>query len=167
VEARLGLHPFYRVIPNPSEGSISEPMDNRSPQSLVDNLRLKRLDKVRLYTDFELRNPEKPLERTSSWADVTLDFVNYENDTETYTFRDRHIVIDGFTAPREFYSPDYSQTPLPAATDYRRTLYWEPNARPSADGTFTATFYNNGKPTRPKVDAQGISTTGTLFFNEE
>ena len=166
LEARLGLRPFYRVIPSPTEGSLSEPMDNRSPQTLVDNLRLKRLDQVRLYTDFELRNPEKPLERTSSWADVTLDFTNYENDAETITFRDRHIVIEGFTAPRDFYHPDYSARPLPDAKDYRRTLYWEPNARPDADGRFTATFYNNGKPTRPRVDACAVTTAGRLGISK-
>ena len=42
--------------------------------------------------------------------------------------------------------------------DYRRTLYWNPNARLNDEGRFTASFYNNGKPTRIKISTAGISS---------
>ena len=61
--------------------------------------------------------------------------------------------------PNDFYHPDYSRRPLPSdLQDHRRTLYWNPNARPNEEGRFTATFYNNGKPTRIKVSTAGITT---------
>jgi len=137
----------------------------RSEAAIAKDLSMKRINKVRLFTDFEPRNPEKPLVRSISWADVTLDFVVYPDEMETYTFRDRHITLHGFTAPHDYYNPDYSRKPMPDTKDYRRTLYWEPNAKPDADGHFNATFYNNGKPTRPKVNACGIGTTGKLMYS--
>jgi len=137
----------------------------RSEGAMAKDLEMKRLDKLRLFTDFELRNPEKQLERSPNWPDVTLDLVTFPDDGETIAFRDRHIILHGFTAPLDFYHPDYSKKPLPDTKDYRRTLYWEPNAKPDADGHFTATFYNNGEPTRPKVDAAGIGATGKMLYN--
>ena len=84
-----------------------------------------------------------------------------------YTYRDRRLVLDGMYAPYEFYHPNYSQRPLPdSIQDYRRTLYWNPNARLNADGTFTASFYNNGKQTRIKVSAVGLTKSGTPIYNK-
>ena len=78
-------------------------------------------------------------------------------DSKRYTYRDRRIILDGMYEPADFYHPDYSHKPLDAEIkDYRRTLYWNPNAKLDADGRFTATFYNNSKPTRIKVTTAGI-----------
>ena len=48
--------------------------------------------------------------------------------------------------------------------DYRRTLYWNPNAKLDADGRFTATFYNNNKTTRVKVSAVGLTDEGQPVY---
>ena len=50
---------------------------------------------------------------------------------------------------------------LPA--DYRRTLYWNPNAVSDENGRFTATFYNNGKESRLHMTAAGITSDGRLL----
>jgi hypothetical protein len=79
------------------------------------------------------------------------------DDSKRYTYRDRRIILHGIHDPASFYHPDYSRQPLPETVkDYRRTLYWNPNAKPDADGRFTARFYNNGKPTRIKVSTAGV-----------
>ena len=67
--------------------------------------------------------------------------------------------------PDHFYHSDYSHRPAPAQVkDYRRTLYWNPNAPLDKDGRFTATFYNNNKTTRMRVSAAGLTGNGQPVF---
>jgi len=66
----------------------------------------------------------------------------------------------------EFYQPDYSQGLPSQSTDYRRTLYWNPNARSDEEGRFTATFYNNSKETRIKMSAAGVTKDGQLLYSK-
>ena len=142
---------------NDSEWVVAEPF--KSAMWVFDNIKLKRQSEIRMFTDFELRNEDKHVEMQTTVADVTLDFMLLPDDTRRYTYRDRRIILEGMYHPDDFYHPDYSQRPLPADfKDHRRTLYWNPNARPDADGCFNATFYNNGKPTRIKVSTAGITT---------
>ena len=47
--------------------------------------------------------------------------------------------------------------------DYRRTLYWNPNAVSDENGQFTASFYNNAKETRLHMTAAGITSDGRLL----
>jgi hypothetical protein len=129
----------------------------RSDMWIHDRIKLNRQDEIRLFTDFELRNEDRPVPMQSTVADVTLDYMLLPDDAKRYTYRDRRIILDGMYEPADFYHPDYSHRPLDAdMKDYRRTLYWNPNAQLDADGRFTATFYNNGKPTRIKVSTAGI-----------
>ena len=133
----------------------------RSDYAIAKNLRMNRQNELRLFTDFELRNEDKPKEQSVSVADVTLDFVLMPDESMRYTYRDRRIILHGMYEPAEFYHRDYSHLAsdsLPA--DYRRTLYWNPNAHVDEEGHFTATFYNNAKPTRIKVSAAGLTTDG-------
>jgi hypothetical protein len=131
----------------------------RSNIWVFDRIKLNRQDEIRLFTDFELRNEDRPVPMQSMVADVTLDYMLLPDDGKRYTFRDRRIILDGMFEPADFYHPDYSRKPLDAdVKDYRRTLYWNPNAQLDADGCFTATFYNNGKTSRMKVSTAGIIT---------
>lgn len=157
VEARMSdnqqlPYTFYRTF-KPDE--TVETTAFRSGPYVADNLRLNRQKEIRLFTDFELRNEEKQQEQSVSLADVTLDFVLMPDHSKRYTYRDRRIVLHGMYFPDEFYHPDYSKTRLPQS-DYRRTLYWNPNADLDADGRFSATFYNNGHNTRIRVSTAGV-----------
>jgi hypothetical protein len=157
VEARMSdnmqvPYTFYRTfVPD----ATIETTAFRSGSAVANNLRLNRQKEIRLFTDFELRNDDKFLERAASVADVTLDFVLMPYDTKRYTYRDRRIILHGMHLPDAFYHPDYSKTRLPES-DHRRTLYWNPNANLDADGRFTATFYNNGHHTRIRVSTAGV-----------
>ena len=125
---------------------------------LLDNIKLNRQSQIRMFTDFELRNEDKHVEMQSTVPDVILDYMLLPDDGKRYTYRDRRYILDGMYEPNDFYHPDYSRRPLPSnLQDHRRTLYWNPNARPNEEGRFTATFYNNGKPTRIKVSTAGIT----------
>lgn len=65
----------------------------------------------------------------------------------------RRSVLEGYTTNMvEFYSPDYSEAP-PVEPDYRRTLYWNPDLRPDADGNIRVNFFNNSFTRRPRVSA--------------
>jgi hypothetical protein len=131
----------------------------RSDNWMYDNIKLNRQEEIRLYTDFELRNEDRPVTMQSAVADVTLDYILIPDDSKRYTYRDRRIILDGMYAPDDFYHPDYSRKPLPnEVKDYRRTLYWNPNAKLDEKGCFTATFYNNGKHTRIKISTAGIAS---------
>jgi hypothetical protein len=129
----------------------------RSNIWVFDRIKLNRQDEIRLFTDFELRNEDRIVPMQSMVADVTLDYMLLPDDGKRYTFRDRRIILDGMFEPADFYHPAYSRKPLDADVhDYRRTLYWNPNAQLDEDGRFTANFYNNGKISRFKVSTAGI-----------
>ena len=162
VQARADGYIFYRDYE--SQSPIGNPF--RSDKTIINSLRLKRQDKLRFYTDLEPRNPDTPRERNEGQADVYIDFQLLPDDQMRPTYRDRRIILHGFYAPDEFYHRDYSHQPDPAAvSDYRRTLYWNPNAQLDAEGRFTATFYNNNKPTRMRVSAAGLTPDGQPLYN--
>jgi len=84
------------------------------------------------------------------------------------TWRDRRMVLTGFAVCDDFYQPDYSRQRPAQPTDYRRTLYWNPDVPLGADGTAEIRFFNNSRPTRLQVSAEGLSPqgqplTGTLW----
>lgn len=70
----------------------------------------------------------------------------------------RRTVIEGYTNPVEFYSPDYSDSP-PLPDDRRRTLYWNPNAIPGR----TLRFHNNASPSRLRVTISALDPTGHIL----
>lgn len=146
----------------PEEGKeYSTPI---SDYALFEKLHLKRMQNILVYTDYDKRNGV--MLESDGVAAVTVVIEPIPNDGKRYTYRDRRYILDGITYPEEFYNPDYSQQKPTAATDYRRTLYWNPNAKPSADGTFHATFYNNSRMTSMKVTASGIDVQGNFYYSE-
>ena len=165
LDVRMNDYTFYRNY-SPIDPMRMKTDARRSNSYIMNELRLARQSEVRLFTDFELRNEDQPHERSRSVADATIFFVTMPDQSERVTYRDRRIILHGMTEPADFYHPDYSQTPLPeeAPKDYRRTLYWNPNAFFGEDGTLTIRFFNNGSPTRIRGNAMGISRTGKPVF---
>ena len=78
--------------------------------------------------------------------------------------RDRRIVINGFAYPEQFYHRDYSGAALPDSSDYRRTLYWNPNAHPDKDGNLNIQFYNGARPAHLKVSICGVGEDGKIYY---
>ena len=77
----------------------------------------------------------------------------------------RYITLHGFNAPAEFYSPDYSQIPLPETPDVRHTLYWNPSVTTDAEGRAHVEFYNNGVCTDLNVEVEGVTKDGKFVVN--
>ena len=153
------------------EGDMAETFiereQTRSAAHMYNSLLLSRLQDIRVFTDFEPRNEDSTMVRSAFLPDVTVEMVPIPNDGKQVVYRDRHIYIHGMNEPADFYQPDYSRRePGEAPADYRRTLYWNPNARSDAEGRFTATFYNNGKETRIKMSAAGVTPDGRLLYSK-
>lgn len=144
----------------------SKHMNNRSAGAIFKDLHLSRLMDVRIFSDYEPRNEDSTLMQSNYLADATVEMVPIPADGRQVVYRDRHIFIQGMSEPMDFYQPDYSRRQLAEPADYRRTLYWNPNARSDEEGRFRATFYNNGKETRIKVSAAGITPDGRLLWSQ-
>ncbi|TDX01566.1 hypothetical protein [Dinghuibacter silviterrae] len=81
-----------------------------------------------------------------------------------------NTVVIGYTAPKEFYSPDYASiqtAPPPDSTDLRPTLFWQPfvlldtkTRRAKLD------FFNNDITKRFKVVVEGITADGRWAHKE-
>lgn len=127
---------------------------------------LKYAKEFRLYTDFAPRDRGGLQYTGSNTPEITFNVIQYDENTERQTYRDRFIVLSGFAECDAFYNPDYSQKPLPDTKDYRRTLYWNPDIRLKPGEKKTIRFYNNSKTTRLSVDAEGISQDGTLLSKQ-
>ena len=119
-----------------------------------------------MFSDYEPRNPDSTMVERELSADATVWMVPIPNDGKQVVFRDRHFVFHGFNEPEAFYQPDYSQRQTEERpADYRRTLYWNPNAVTDEQGRFTAVFYNNGKETRIHMSAAGVTSDGHLLHS--
>lgn len=150
---------FYRnYVPTSSEFDR-----NMVESDMFNRLHLKRLKEIRVYTDYDLRTDSGYVEELNA-PQITLDFRTLDDEAKRYTYRDRRYVFDGYTYAEEIYSPDYSNAVPQEPKDYRRTLYWNPNAKLNDDGTFSDSFFNNCRETRITVNASAIDATGQMYY---
>lgn len=77
----------------------------------------------------------------------------------------RTTKMDGYTLVKEFYQPRYDRDPLPGETDYRRTLYWNPNVRTDSLGRARVDFYNNGTCRQINISAETVTSDGRIGVN--
>ena len=132
---------------------------------------LENLDNVYLYTDYSPRMEGDTKFNGSDQPSVTIDLHRFLDDSKRTTYRDRFIVLDGYSTSAEFYSPDYSKQELPpkgaGGSDYRRTLYWNPDVQLDENGEAVVTFYNNSRQTSLSVEAEGQAPDGTLLWGQK
>lgn len=77
----------------------------------------------------------------------------------------RHV--EGYSRPREFYSPSYRGLDTPEKSDVRRTLFWEPNLKTDAEGRASAVFFTNAREQLGiGVSAHGITQDGRFVDYE-
>ena len=125
---------------------------------------LKNLGKVYIYTDYSPRREGNSLYDGEDIPSVSVDLhLIDQDDSQRDTYRDRRYVLPGYSAPEDFYQPDYSQKPLPEVKDYRRTLYWNPDLKLDDSGRAEFRFYGNGRQTHLAVTAEGMASDGTLL----
>ena len=170
VDGRLEGATYYRnYSPLTGSGEAEQAglfVANRTPQYVMSFLKLKRLQDIRVFSDYEPRTEDSTMVESHYIADATVDLVPIPDNGVQPTFRDRHIVLHGINLPEQFYQPDYSAQQPAEPTDYRRTLYWNPNAVTDETGRFNAVFYNNSKETRIKMTAAGVTSDGRLLYTK-
>ena len=78
-------------------------------------------------------------------------------------------VVIGYTAPKDFYSPDYdTYDEKNEQSDLRTTLYWTPTILTSpTNNTVKIKFFNNDFSQSFRVIVEGITTDGKLTHVEK
>lgn len=81
------------------------------------------------------------------------------------------INIEGYSAIKEFYSPDdlaIEKARINKTADNRTTIYWNPMLRLNEENkTATVTFYNSDGAKKHRVIIQGFNSAGKLFYSEK
>ncbi len=124
---------------------------------------LSNLSDVYIYTDYAPRREGDANFEGSNQPIVRVDLRLMPDDSVRSYQVNRRWIMEGFSIPDEFYSPDYSTQPLPEH-DFRRTLYWNPNVILDSDGNATVRIANNSTPSILQIDAQGWTSDGTLQY---
>ena len=125
-------------------------------------------DKYVLYSDYSPRMEGNKQYYGANEPKTKLVMYPFPDGSRRITYRDRRYILEGFAYPATFYSPDYSKTELPkdgsGKSDYRRTLYWNPNLQLDEKGEANITFYNSSRQSSLSVEAEGQSSDGTLLW---
>ena len=108
------------------------------------------------YGSYSAFNADFPL---TSIINFTTDSI-YDNSHPLPDFLGFRINFQGLTQPAEFYEPNYDWEPEPENTDYRRTVYWNPQVTTDSEGRAHMEFYNNGFSQSLKVSAEGLTANG-------
>lgn len=117
------------------------------------------LSDVVIYTDYSPRNDQRGKYKGSDIPSITVDLKLMEDEGERSYQKNRRWKMKGLSIPDEFYSPDYSKTPLPQH-DYRRTLYWNPSVKLDENGKAQITLYNNSSTSLLQIQAEGWTKEG-------
>ena len=128
--------------------------------------RLEYIDKIYLYTDYSPRREGDERFEASNQPSVQVSLHRYPDWTRRVTYRDRRYILHGFAYQEDFYHPNYSKQKPAEPTDYRRTLYWDPELKLDNNGRATIHFWNNSRQTTLEVEAQGQTGNGTLLYNK-
>jgi hypothetical protein len=93
--------------------------------------------------------------------------LNPARKRRTYVDKNaRSTSFEGYTPVVEFYAPTYPNGPIQGDTDYRRTIYWNPEVTTDADGHASVSFYNNGYSRALTISAEGMTQDGVPIINQ-
>lgn len=124
------------------------------------------IDRFVVYTDYQPRHEGSDRYKGSNRPETRVAVYPIYDWGKRLIYRDRRYILPGFASPSEFYSPDYSKRIPPVHTDYRRTLYWNPNLKLDENGEATVSFYNNSKTTHLSIEVEGQDSDGVLLWNK-
>jgi hypothetical protein len=78
------------------------------------------------------------------------------------------VVLNGYSALKQFYMPDYEKTNGDDVKDYRTTLYWNPFLLMDAKKRrITIPVFNNDNCKKMRVIIEGINENGQLTREEK
>ena len=99
---------------------------------------------------------------------AVLILVKLHNGKQNTPYRAgiRQTFYDGYSPSKEFYHVDNSDK-FPGETDFRRTLYWNPDVKADKQGKVKISFYNNSHCKQASVSAEGITAQGTFIVGAD
>ncbi|MBQ6085752.1 MAG: carboxypeptidase-like regulatory domain-containing protein [Bacteroidaceae bacterium] len=147
-------------------GEITDDNSYNSDAEGLEYNQLSSLDSVYIYTDYSPRMEGDSKYRQPNQPIVAIYLKKMQNNEKRITYRDRFLKLPGYSVAEDFYSPDYSKQTPPEPTDYRRTLYWNPNLQLDENGQARITLYNNSRTTQISVEAEGQASDGTLLWSK-
>ena len=100
------------------------------------------------------------------YVDVVINMKSID-ELKQKTKNSRHTTFTGYTPTTEFYAPRYPKGPIEGDTDYRRTLYWNPEVTTDSTGCATVSFYNNGYSRALSISAEGLTPEGIPVLNTQ
>lgn len=138
-------------------------MDVDWQESPMGYLRLSHIESMYLSESPSLIIKYKPPRMTMEQALGTFSGIIFIDTYKDGKIRNRKLgvrktVLNGYSILKEFYSPDY--TILPPESDYRRTLYWNPNIKTDEHGKAKVQFYNNSNCRQMIISAETITSDG-------
>ena len=107
-------------------------------------------------------DPNKDMNNDSPLTSI-FNFITdsvYDDSHPLPDFLGFRINFQGLNEPAEFFCPNYDWEPQPNETDYRRTVYWNPQMTTDLEGRAHLEFFNNGFSERLVVSAEGITANG-------
>ncbi len=103
------------------------------------------------------------VETTTDKGDLPSVYITYKDKRKKDPKGMRSTKLQGYYNAQEFLYPDYRNGPLPNQSDYRRTLYWNPNVKTNQNGEATVNFYNNSTCKTINISAEGLTAKGVPF----
>ena len=93
--------------------------------------------------------------------------LNPSRKRRTYVDKNaRSTSFEGYSPVVEFYAPTYPNGPIQGDTDYRRTIYWNPEVTTDENGYASVSFYNNGYSRALTFSAEGMTQDGVPIINQ-
>ena len=155
-------HPKYLAMASKIAG-ITKRDSTEYFHPFMDDIR-PHVDKYAVYTDYQPRLDGSTRYRGENRPETDIMVCPFIDNSVRPVYRDRYYTLPGFAMPAEFYSPDYSKQTPPEPTDYRRTLYWNPNLQLDGNGEAKISFYNNAHYTTLEIEAEGQAADGELLW---
>ena len=73
------------------------------------------------------------------------------------------LILQGYTSPRRFYTPDYADAKAEnSLPDHRTTIYWTPIVKTDDKGKATVSFYTSDDAEMGRIFVEGLDATGKI-----
>lgn len=137
-----------------------------------DTLNIERVKEIRIYYKNLYAWGKVVPQNSPSWPgpntpSVLVMLVMNEDPTQQKWHKGiRQTVYYGYSESRKFHNPDHRNA-VPGDTDYRRTLYWNPDVQIGQDGRTTLHFYNNSSSRKMQFSLQGFTANGEAVVEQE
>lgn len=126
---------------------------------------LSRIKDFCLLSDYDKRADTR-LQIGTGIEDITTNIIPVSDEGRRYVYKARRYIYPGYAVAEEFYSPDYSKARPTEPVDYRRTLYWNPDAKLNSDGQFSTIIYTGSRECRISVNACGVGADGRIYYTD-